>query len=62
VQTVEGGVKARFFDGRLVFDAAGHHNDYNHYQIFLETPFLIGTAVGIFNARNRRNRRRTEAN
>lgn len=50
LQTVEGGVKARFFDGRLVFDAAGYHNDYNNYQIFLEIPSPIGTAVGIFNA------------
>jgi outer membrane receptor protein involved in Fe transport len=50
LQTVEGGVKARFFDGRLVFDAAGYHNDYNEYQIFVEVPSPVGTAVGIINA------------
>jgi iron complex outermembrane receptor protein len=50
IGTVEGGVKGRFFDGRLVFDFAGYWNDYKDYQIFVEVPSPIGTAVGIINA------------
>ena len=32
--TIEGGVKGRFFDGRLVFDADGYWNHFTDFQIY----------------------------
>jgi iron complex outermembrane recepter protein len=33
LDTIEGGVKARWFDGRLVVDAAGYYNKFKNFQI-----------------------------
>jgi iron complex outermembrane receptor protein len=50
LDTIEGGIKGRWFDGRLTADLAGYWNDYKNYQIFIELPALISTAVDIINA------------
>jgi len=50
VDTVEGGVKARWFDGRLVADAAGYWNTFKDYQIFTQLPSPAGTVSGVINA------------
>jgi iron complex outermembrane receptor protein len=32
--SIEGGVKGRWFDGRLALDAAGYYNDFKNFQFF----------------------------
>ena len=41
---VEGGVKGRWFDGRLVVDAAGYYNDFKNFQIFQVVELADGVA------------------
>jgi len=36
--TIEGGVKGRFFDGRLVVDAAGFWNHFTDFQVYKNLP------------------------
>jgi iron complex outermembrane receptor protein len=44
--TIEGGVKGRFFDGKLVFDADGYWNHFTDFQTYknLETSSLVVNA------------------
>lgn len=46
LDTIEGGVKATFFDGRLSFDASGFYNDFKNFQVFK----VLGTASLVVNA------------
>jgi iron complex outermembrane receptor protein len=50
VDTVEGGVKGRFFDGRLVVDADGYHNDFKDFQIFQVFPTAGAATTRVINA------------
>jgi iron complex outermembrane recepter protein len=50
LDTVEGGVKGRWFDGRLVVDAAGYWNTFNDYQVVTETVQLGTFFTGLVNA------------
>ena len=38
LNTVEGGVKGRFFDGRLSYDFAGYWNVFKNFQIYQNNP------------------------
>lgn len=46
LEVVEGGVKGRFFDGRLAFDFDGYYNDYKKFQYFK----LFQVVSGVVNA------------
>lgn len=50
VDTTEGGVKGRWFDGRLVVDAAGYYNDFKNFQIFQVTSGVNGIVTKAINA------------
>jgi iron complex outermembrane recepter protein len=50
LDAVEGGMKGRFFEGRLVTDFAGFYNDFKDYQVFTEFPSTTGISSGIINA------------
>jgi iron complex outermembrane receptor protein len=46
LDSVEGGVKARWFDGRLVVEAAGYYNDFKNFQVFQ----VVGIHTELINA------------
>lgn len=50
LSAIEGGLKGRFFNGRLVTDFAGFYNDFSNYQVFTEFPSPSGISSGIINA------------
>lgn len=45
VRTAEAGIKTRFLNGNLIFNAAGFHNKFDDYQQAVMNPFIDGRSV-----------------